>query len=225
MIGYYSKQAWYATPPLPPKTIRLEDLEKQFDQILKGVTIEDDYLKLALDYLKEVEKTEVNSEGTITKSLQEAYNDCQTRLKSLHEAYISPQNSDHGIYMPEEFKQHKAELIRERDGIKQQLGASESNVDHTLELSERTFNFCTYARYHFNNGDLRVKRTIFSSIGSNLTLKDKRLTVELYQPYMLIQREIESQLDLIVRLEPIKSTLIKGETDDPVSVSPSWLRD
>ncbi len=211
-------------PHCSQKSVRIEDFEKQFDTVLGDVTIDDDYLRLALDYLKDRQGLEVNDETTITKSLQEAFNNCQTRINNLHKEYTSPQNADYSMYSPEEFKRYKADLLKERLDLEQRLGGSKARIDRTNELSERTFNFCHFARYHFNNGTLQKKKDIFANIGSNLTLMDQKLRVEALTPYMLIEKEIRSQKSLYDTLERENMPVIKRKSEAFAMSSPSWLR-
>jgi hypothetical protein len=211
-------------PQCSQKSIRIEDFEKQFDTILGDVTIDDDYLRLALDYLKDRQGLEVNDETTITKSLQEAFNNCQTRINNLHKEYTSPQNADYSMYSPEEFKRYKGDLLKERLDLEQKLGGSKARIDRTNELSERTFNFCHFARYHFNNGTLQKKKDIFANIGSNLTLMDQKLSVEALKPYMLIEREIKAQKEIYNALEREKMPILQRRKEAFATSSPSWLR-
>jgi DNA invertase Pin-like site-specific DNA recombinase len=64
-------------------SIRLEDLEKQFNEVLAGLTFDKDYLNLALEYLGEKQNNSGDSEKKIRDSLQAAYDNVQTRLKNL----------------------------------------------------------------------------------------------------------------------------------------------
>ena len=205
------------------RSIRIEDFEKQFDTVLSDVTIDDDYLRVALDYLKERQGLEVNDETTITKSLQEALNNCQTRINNLHKEYTSPQNADYNMYSPDEFKRYKGELLKERLDLEQRIGGSKARIDRTNELSERVFNFCHFARYHFNNGTLQKKKDIFANIGSNLTLIDRKLRIEMLKPYMLIEKEIRSQKEIYDALERENMPILQRRKAALIASSPSWL--
>lgn len=193
------------SPKCAQKSVRLEDLEKQFNETLDKITIDDDYLKLALDYLNEKQDSEVSCAKTIEQSLLDAYSNCQTRITNLNKEYTSPQNANYNLYSPEEFKELKNDLLKERSNIEQELKDVKNKIDESLELSEKTFNFCTYAKYHFNTGTLQTKREIFSSIGSNMTLTDKKLSINLINPYLLIEKEMSSIKKQYAMLEPTKN--------------------
>jgi hypothetical protein len=153
------------------KSVRMEELEAQIDQELQTLEINEEYLKLALDYLNEKRDLEVQNKDVVTKALQNAYNDVQARLHRLELEYTSSQNMHYSLFTPERFRELKTELLHERDQLKARMQNTETDIDRWFELSEQTFTFCAYARFHFAHGDLRTKRAIFSSLGSNLTLR------------------------------------------------------
>lgn len=174
-------------PNCTQKYVKVEELERQYNEELLKLNIDEDYLKLALDYLNSEQELEVRAENAVKDSWQEIIDDCDTRLQNLHREYTSSQNTNYELLSPEDFKRQKSEILSQRAHAQQQLSQTREKIDRTLELSERTFNFCAYASYHFKNGTMQRKREIFSSIGSNLTLKDGILHIEALEPYMFIK--------------------------------------
>ena len=207
------------------RSICIGDLEKQFNKVLDDLTIDDDYLKVALDYLQDKQSNSGNEERSIRMSLQSKYDEYEARLVNLHKEYTSSLNSNHDLYTPEEFSKQKKEIIADRKKVEDQMGGTKEKLDHDLEIAERTFNFCCFAKLHFNRkDDIQKKRDIFSTIGSNLTLTDKKLKIERLHPYLLIENEIRDQKSLLARLEPKKKGSTK-EKDAPFIASlPNWLR-
>jgi hypothetical protein len=158
------------------------------------------------------------------ESVQFAYDSCQTRLINLHREYTSPQNSNHELYSSEEFRKQKIEIVNERDHLEKELSKVKEILDQSLEATERVFNFCAFAQYHFNNGDLQKKREIFSTIGSNLILMNKELKIDKLHPYLLIENELKSQRELYSRLEPKKYGSTKEKEAVLATSIPAWLR-
>ena len=206
------------------KTIRVENLEDQFKKELTKVTIDQDYLDLALDYLQGKQSDSGKVEASARESMQAAYDSCQARLKNLHREYTSPMNTSYDLYTPEEFRKQKAELVQERDQIESKLSKVKEKLDQDLEATERTFNFCAFALAHFNNGSPRKKRIIFSTLGSNLTLKDRKLSIERLHPYLLIENELAAQRKLYEWLEPEKDGYEQRKKAVFAASIPNWLR-
>ncbi len=206
------------------KTIRLEKLEEQFKEILTKITIDEDYLKVALDYLQDKQQNSGAEEKTVRTSLQASYDDCQKRLVNLNKEFTSPLNSSYELYTPEEFRSQKAELVGERNRLEQLMGGTKEKLDHDLEVAERVFNFCAFALRNFNTDDLMKKREIFSTIGSNLTLMDRKLKIERLHPYLLIESELKSQRALYEGLEPEKEGYAERKEAAFATSIPDWLR-
>ncbi|MFA6338943.1 MAG: hypothetical protein WCW87_02720 [Candidatus Paceibacterota bacterium] len=133
------------------------------------------------------------------------------RLKNLNFAFTSPQNSNYEMYSPEEFARLKAEIITERNQLEKQMAGVKERLDGSLEVTERIFTFCAFALKNFNTDDLQKKRNIFSTIGSNLILKDKKLIIDKLHPFLLIENELKNQKKLNEELEPKKPLTPQGQ--------------
>jgi len=75
--------------------------------------------------------------------------------------------------------------------LKARMKDSEHGADAWLELSETAFNFACHAKYWFENGNLEEKNRILQTIGSNFILKDRRLSIELKKPWLMIRKNTE----------------------------------
>ena len=192
--------------------------------MLADLTIDEDYLKLALDYLSDKAKSSGGEEKAMRTSLQSAYDSSQTRLVNLSREFTSPLNSKYELYTPEEFRKQKAEIVADRDRLEKEMGGTKEKLDRDLETTERVFTFCAFAQRQFNTDDLQKKRTIFSTIGSNLKLMDKKLSVERLHPYILIENELKSQRALYSTLEPKKIGYVERKEAAFAASIPDWLR-
>ncbi|TSC73932.1 MAG: hypothetical protein G01um101448_425, partial [Parcubacteria group bacterium Gr01-1014_48] len=66
---------------------------------------------------------------------------------------------------------------------------------------------------------------IFSSLGSNLTLKDKKLNIQAFKPYLMIKEALAAARAEQEMFEPAKYGSIPREKVAFAASSPSWLRD
>lgn len=210
--------------PCSQKYISIKDFEDEIDKELLKINIDDNYLNLAIEYLNERDENDIKTEKTINESLQKTFNEAQARLVRLNQEYTSTANKDYGIYSPEEFRNEKTLIKKEIESIKKQIGDCEDRVDKTLELSEKTFNFCAYARYNFDKGDLQVKRNILSALGPNITLKDKKLKIDLLYPYLAIEKYMSEQKLINVPSEHKNILTTKGKEAVSTTSCPGWLR-
>ena len=168
------------------KSVEIRKFEKQIDAELEKFEIDSDYLTLALDYLKEGQDTGENADRKINESLELALGNLNTRIDNLDKNFNSPQNAKYEIYTPERYKELMTPLQKEKEALAEQLGANKVAEPRVLELTKDTFNFCAYARYWLRNGGNDTKNAILSGLGSNITLSDRKLRFEAYEPYLII---------------------------------------
>ncbi len=204
------------------KTIKIEDLEAQIDKELTAMKIDEDYLKLAIDYLNETKTQQFEDKATIKSNLQKLIDECDRRLKRLSDEFTSVNNLNYQIYSPEEYAELKTAVKTEKAGYQTEFKNAQDKSDEWLELSERTFNFCAYAHYHFNNGDLKTKGEILRSLGSNLILKDRKLFINAYEPFLLIKNYLSSVSSSIEWLEPENNNAVSGLDGLSQSQITSW---
>lgn len=206
------------------KYLQLQQLEAQIDAELKYLDIDADYLKLALDYLNEKKDGDIKTEETIRASLENELQRCEARLKRLNTDYTSSINLDYSLYTPEEYKAQKQAILGEKRDLEGQINTVKQNCEEWLELSERTFNFCAYARFHLANGDLQRKREILTAIGQNLILKDRILSIPEYEPFLIVKSTLQKIKDQKLTLEPNFLPSNKRKKEVLASSISTWLR-
>lgn len=167
--------------PCREPSIELKDLETQIDKFLANITISEKFKNWALKYLNDINDQEVDHRADIYENIQKAYAENQKHLDNLTKMRFRELIND------DEYAQQKSELIREQNTLKEKLDDTEHRAKGWLELSERTFEFCRYARYWFNNGSLEQKRMILQTVGSNFILKDKKLYFEPVKPFVYLE--------------------------------------
>lgn len=184
--------------------INSKDLEGQISEYLEKIHIPDRILKLAIDYLKEEAKEENEKYLDIQKSLENSYSDCQKKLDNLNQMRLKDLIDD------EEYMREKKRLFREKIKLEESLKNGNDKGRRATELTEKTFNFAAKAKDRFQNGSLEDKRAILQGLGSNLSLKDKKLFIQVEKPLILIENGLRKLNGEIGTLEPQKYGLDKN---------------
>jgi site-specific DNA recombinase len=170
-VHYYCTRKSDNRPCTQTKYTRVEDLELEIDTELTKYTILPEFRDLALDILRREHRVEVKDRNQVKAMQQTKQKELQEQMDKLVDMHLSNRLDDD-------------EYARQRNRIKQQLLRvnddlvnTEKRIDDWLELTEKAFDFATYARVHFRNGDLSTKRDILMTLGQNLTLRDKKLSL------------------------------------------------
>lgn len=197
--------------------LEVKELERQIDEILSSIHLNEKFKNWALKYLHELHENEVVDRSQVYENLQKTYNDLQRKIDNLLDLRIQELVSD------EEYKQKKEALLKEQSQIKERLNNTELRSQNLLELTEKTFTFCTYARHWFANGSLQDKRIIFEALGSNFLLKNRKISIELHKPFFIIEKGKKDEEKLVARLEPQEKidTTVQMDYSNPQSLL--WL--
>lgn len=153
------------------KYTSVQDLEKEVDAELAKYTILPEFRDVALQYLNRTHKIEVKDRQQIYSMQQKRRSDIQDQLDALIDMRTRGDVDD------EEYNRSRTRLKQAMAGADEKLRGTEIRADDWLELTEKAFNFATYARAHFKDGTPRQKRDILMTLGQNLVLLDGKLTL------------------------------------------------
>jgi len=79
----------------------------------------------------------------------------------------------------------KSELNQEKIRLEELLTDTGDRINKQLEKAEKAFCFAKKAKERFENGEVEDKKEILTALGSNLILKDKKLSITTPKPLFL----------------------------------------
>lgn len=162
-----------ARPCNQRKYTTLKELEDQIEAELGKYTILPEFRDLALKILRRNNKTETRSRSQIYASQSKRRTELQGQLDKLIDMRTRELIDD------DEYLEQKNRLKLERQRVDELLRTTEDRADEWMELTEKAFDFATYAQVRFKETrDLKVKRDILLTLGTKLVLRDRTLTVE-----------------------------------------------
>lgn len=198
------------------KNISEINLEKQIANEISKYTILPEFKDWALDILKSENEKEVDDRSHIYENLNKTLEINQRKLDRLTDLLVNETISE------SEYKRKKSELKKEIKKLRDQMDQTDDRTDHWIELTEKAFNFATYGKYHFENGDLKTKKEIFSALGQNFLLKDWILSLEANEwlvPIWNNYPDIEMKYRM---LEPLENGLDKRKNTSDEDVILLW---
>lgn len=160
------------------------------------------YRDWALEILRRDNDKEIATRAQIQESLHSAIVDHQKQLDNLTQMRMRDLIDD------DEYVEKRNNLKSEITRLQEELSSADKRADEWLELSEKTFDFATYARIKFLKGDNQVKREILAALGSDFTILDKKLSLTPH-PWLIPLSEFEPS---------IPSTHQGSDRDDPEKV-------
>jgi hypothetical protein len=212
-------------PDCTQKCVSSKELDRQIDNYLSRIQISERFRDWAIKYLHELHQKESTSRNDIIQTQQNAYRECLRRIDNMIKLKTSSANSDGSLLSDEEYGKQRFELLKEKAGLEELLRDAEHRVEQWLKLSEETFDFTCTARQRFAKGDSKTKKEILLAIGSNLTLKDKKLNIEAKKPFFILEKSLSSDGDGNVHIEPETVGLPQGQREANASLRPTLLGD
>ena len=208
--------------PCRQQSATKEQLEEQILEFLGKLRISDKFLAWVQKYLKEQTEEEIKSREATRKSLEKKRQDCTCRLDNLFQLKIFAENSDSALLSDEEFKQHKNEIIRERESAQAEINSLNTRQDNWIELACKTFQFCKFAQEKFKKATDSEKRIILSCLGSNLRLKDGNLGISAHKVFQIVAKHSAETYAKSNRLEPHQTPLKIEEKASLEALNPIW---
>ena len=175
-------------PECPQKCVSGQELEKQIDQHLARIQISERFRDWAIKYLHELHEKERTARNDIITAQQKAYQECVRRIDNMVKLKTSPGNDDGSLLSEGEYAVQRFELLKEKATLEDLLQDTGHRVEQWVKLAEQTFEFACTAQKRFATGDAKTKKEILLTIGSNLILKDKKLSIEARKPFFILEK-------------------------------------
>lgn len=175
-------------------------VEKQIENYLEKILINDDFYDFAIESLKHINELEQDKGNAVVSSLKKRKTELQKRSQLLIEMRLGGEIS----------KDQLQEMQEANNSAIEELGYKILKLEHDyvnwLKVAEEQLHFAKTALETFKKGDDEVKRMIASKIGSNLILKDKSLYFtrvnrhlgiqECYQAYTKEKNRVEPEFNI-----------------------------
>nr|MBA4148837.1 recombinase family protein [Verrucomicrobiota bacterium] len=207
------------------KSVSGKDLDQQILDYLNRIQISDRLKDWALKYLRELHEQESSSRHVIVQSQQRSYRECMNRIDSLVKLKTSSGNADGTLLSDEEYACQRAELLKEKSGLVEMLNEAGHRIDQWFKLSEQTFEFACTAQKRFAEGDSQTKKAILNAVGSNLTLRGRKLIIRAREPFFILETSVSGGGEEKQGIEPEKTVAPERQKEVDASSSLTLLGD
>lgn len=179
--------------------IEEKELKKQINEVAMGVEIPKDFHDWATEVFRSMNTSEAESRNAILLNQQKAYETCVRKIDSLIDMRAA------GEINEEEFTKKKAQLMGEKSRLQELLQDTDTRVSNWLDYAEEAFVLAELASERLKSNNLDTQRSVLAEIGSNLILKDRKLSLDIDKPLLLIKQAAETAKTIKSRLEPVEN--------------------
>ncbi|NUQ57256.1 MAG: hypothetical protein HUT38_02095 [Candidatus Paceibacter sp.] len=124
----------------------------------------------------------------------------------------------------DDFLRLKQTIKGELEQIEKALSSKSGTVENTLDEAKRAFNLMAEIADIFKNGGFEEKTDALSELGSNLTLKDRQLSVRNKKLIEILENGLFAAREINEAFEPANTQADKDKTEVFASVCPTLLR-
>jgi hypothetical protein len=157
-------------------SIREQDIEKQVVEFLQSVTPPERLHQWAVSRLEKQYTEQAKLHAAQRQSIQKTVQDVNHQLENLTKLRLRDLVTD------EEYIRQRQELERERVRLSQNERCA-GKANSSLEPDQLVISFSNRAVSWYKDGTPTTKRFILEIVGSNPTLKDKKLNIEAMKPF------------------------------------------
>ncbi len=203
------------------KNIKVDDLELAIENEIEKYTILPEFLQWALEGLNKKNDTEIEDRTKVYEMQHKTLVTTQKELDELTKMRYRQLIDD------ETFIKEKNTLQSKISQIKENLLETETRAERWLELTEKTFNFATYARNAFitakGKEGLERKKEILLALGKTPIIKDEKLFIEPNEWFVPIKNDYPALQAEYLRLEQSKTLMNEAKTEALASINARWL--
>ncbi len=200
------------------KVVTLDKLEGQIKTELHGITIIPDFREWALEVLNENNDREIEDRSKIHEMQSKTLLTTQAELDNLTKMRYRELIDD------DMFVKQRNELQTKITELKEKLRRTEQRAVEWLELTERTFNFATYAHEAFLHGGLELKKEILMALGYNPKIKAGQLTLDTMKWFMPIKNDYPVLEKEYLALELQEKPYLPAQSEALASIRTRWRR-
>lgn len=190
-------------PNCNQKVIEEKDLEKEIIKILNRIKLNPTFLDWAIKKLREENKEEFEEKKKVIENHKKEYEVCDKKLDRLLDMRINGELSEN------EFIVKKNALLQEKSRLSANLNACENNSTNWIDRLEETKELLIFAQDaldKFKNGNEEKRKEIFRTLGSNLSLLDKKLNVKSKNKLIGLERIASMSQVISKRFEPLENS-------------------
>ncbi len=181
---------WFCpTKGCPQSVIHTWEVEQQIVAALDSVTVPEEFVTWALEYLDEANDEEIASQEATLKSLQNTYELKQKELGRLNQAFVKGGYEYDGGEA--DYQEANRKLIAEKNTIKKRIDEYDVHADDWRNTAERGYLFCKQAKEAFTSGNYRTKREILTTLCEKAVVTGKKVVLTIEPPFVFIQKKLD----------------------------------
>ena len=203
--------------PCSQKYLEEKKLKKQILAEIAKVEIPPEFHEWAVKWYREQNRKDAAFAGKVNDTLASERKSCLDKIDNLIDMRAAREIS------AEEFLRRKGGLLKEKARLDELLIDAGNTAEKRLERAVQYFDFARDARRTFVDGGLDARKKVLADLGSNLVLKDRKLSISIEKPLRALESSAKEARAIHARLGPRKHQLVQPDFESVYSQNPTLL--
>lgn len=196
--------------PCSERAVELRELEKQIHAFLRRLQTPSALHLWLIEQISFRAQGHDAEEASHIAALEQVLADTDRSLQTLTDLRVRDLVTD------DEFVEKREKLKRDKIRLRQQVEERRADGAHWFEPARALLSFSNLAVSWFERGTAEQKRLILASIGSNLTLSNKILSIQAAEPFERIPK-VPDVLHLCRLVEAVRTLSKEGSFNNLIS--------
>ena len=202
------------SPKCTQKFIETDKLEGQIEDAILSLRITTEFHTYAMKWFRNEFAKESAGRNAVIETQQKDYKLCLKKIDGLIDMRAS------GLIDDESFNTKISLLKRDKNRLEELFTDTGDRVNKQIAIANEMLQFARDAADKFNNGTLEVRKGILSTLGKNLELKDRMLSIDLENSLIPMEKVSAEVLAIHKRLEPQKKQMKQEQLEHYYSKNP-----
>ncbi len=170
--------------------IEEKDLTRQLEELFDGLTIMKQFEVWGLETIRNMNDEECGDRRHLLDSQSKALKRANEKADRLLDMCAG------GLITQEQYKNKLEEVNAEIKQLQKDLNETLENGADWRKMMRKTLEVLFSGREKFENGDAYAKREVLQSLGSNIVIRDKKLSIDTYkwlEPIQKNYKKLEEQ--------------------------------
>jgi site-specific DNA recombinase len=198
-------------------SIEAKELKKQIVKEIEDLKIPPEFHEFALKWFRESNGKDAADRMTILSSQQKEYTRVVQRIDGLIDMRAAQEIS------AEQFSEKKIPLLKDKARLEGLLANTGRMVEKSLENADEMLTFVEDAKFKFETGGLEARKRILATLGSNLILKNRKLTIDMDNTLVPMKNTARAVATIHKKLEPLKKQMKQGDFERLYAKNPRVL--
>jgi len=190
------------------KSVTEKEINLQIREYLQKIKIPESIHKWVVSAFREMYEQDLRTRGSLGDLNKKKLSDIQIKLDNLTDMRLNREITS------DEFVRIKSGLEKDKLLVENQLTDISSHAESWFDKVSKALDFAKTSIQEFDNGDLNKRKAILASIGYNHQLKDRKLLIQPFKPFLIIEELSESINKPLNRLEPRRNLVLQGQNGE-----------